>query len=823
MENSRPWNRRPITYGSAARSQTRPDIAKFTRPSPAKRTSKEGPSPSNSRASQLINTKLQRNKNGNKKPAGSTNETNMDALAQSQADQEPDVYDFPSSDEAQNLVGRRKRRRHNTEDKEVPAPLQSTAFNSTTDGRSEVVDSGEGIVSNPAVKNVRDRRRPLIKTHETHFKSSITYSGGNKSILQQTNEISASGNPGFGKLSSRERDLEPTETSKPRRPVPNTHKASAIPTENVTPGRRRLIDSLGITDSPIETSPKSPAESQPTPNRASHNVHVNEVPVNDCQPGTPALVPSHLRGSQITYARQRSFLDDIFMTDELPTTNLIPELETPSKSVQRQLKYDAPPMARLIVADEETNEDGSVRSIHELRQAGGNARYRGAVESIFEDIEDPQNSLSGRCNAFVQLCSKLLDTGARNRFVECNFDKRLVDCLSIELQVVPAILAFCAYALASSDGNLSYVLATAAWPKLLDTSYILLDVHDDISVATKAQAGDLSRPLQKTIQNIVPQVSSVLFPKPALPKLTPCILALYCMKSTISTLQTKGESPSLSTSLLKLLVEMVSSESSRCVSQKTISTETSQFLGLGFSILEASTASSVFKDEHQDQLGSLSSLHSLLYLKSSHADRVSQKIKPLYIRVILNVTNSDILLCDKFANPELVGGLVDVVLANFGDLTEDALGQENNSLDSVILALGALTNLSERSQESRSIFLRPVGSTNSFLDRLLRLFITNVDSISTAHSVLEVHHNVAVGYLAVLLLTLCLDSSARLQIKSSFVPNGLLAVTSTVDEFLQYHQKIEEELYQFPTKGQSASGFLSRLQELVAQVRQVDL
>jgi hypothetical protein len=388
-------------------------------------------------------------------------------------------------------------------------------------------------------------------------------------------------------------------------------------------------------------------------------------------------------------------------------------------------------MARLIVADEGTNEDGSVRSIHELRQAGGNARYRGAVESIFEDIEDYQNSLSGRCNAFVQLCGKLLDTGARHRFFECNFDKRLVECLSIELQVVPAILAFCAYALASSDGNLSYALATAAWPKLLDISYIMLDVQDDISLTTKTQAKGLSRPLQKTIQTISPQISSVLFPKPALSTFSPCILALYCMKSTISTLQSKGESPSLSTPILKSLVKMLLSESSRCVTQKTITTENTQILGLGFSILEASTASAEFQDEHLDLLGSLSGLHSLLYLKSSYGDPVSQKIKSLYIRVILNVTNSDLLLCDRFANPQLVEGLVDVVLANFGDLTEDALGQENNSLDSVILALGTLTNLSERSEESRSIFLRPAGSKNSFLDRLLRLFMTNVDSIST--------------------------------------------------------------------------------------------
>jgi hypothetical protein len=728
MENSRYRNRRPVTYGTTARSQSRPDVAKSTRPSPVKRTAKEEPSPSSPRPSQSITTKLQRNKNGKKQPAGSANEIKAGALElpQPQPDKESNVYDFPSSDEAQDYIGRRKRRRYNIEDKDAPETLQPTASRSTTDVKPKAVENGDENGLNPAGSDVRDCQRLLTKYHESQSKRSITYPADN----------TPPGKPGPGIVFSPERECESTESSKSRKSLPNTHQGSYIPNENATPGRKRLIDSLGITDSPVEISPKSPAEGHPTPSRAFHNVHVNGVPVNENQSeshaqGSPAPIPSHLRGSQVTYARQRSFLDDLSATGELSIADLSSELEHSSKSVQRQLKYDASPMARLIVADEGTNEDGSVRSIHELRQAGGNARYRGAVESIFEDIEDYQNSLSGRCNAFVQLCGKLLDTGARHRFFECNFDKRLVECLSIELQVVPAILAFCAYALASSDGNLSYALATAAWPKLLDISYIMLDVQDDISLTTKTQAKGLSRPLQKTIQTISPQISSVLFPKPALSTFSPCILALYCMKSTISTLQSKGESPSLSTPILKSLVKMLLSESSRCVTQKTITTENTQILGLGFSILEASTASAEFQDEHLDLLGSLSGLHSLLYLKSSYGDPVSQKIKSLYIRVILNVTNSDLLLCDRFANPQLVEGLVDVVLANFGDLTEDALGQENNSLDSVILALGTLTNLSERSEESRSIFLRPAGSKNSFLDRLLRLFMTNVDSIST--------------------------------------------------------------------------------------------
>jgi hypothetical protein len=47
-------------------------------------------------------------------------------------------------------------------------------------------------------------------------------------------------------------------------------------------------------------------------------------------------------------------------------------------------------------------------------------------------------------------------------------------------------------------------------------------------------------------------------------------------------------------------------------------------------------------------------------------------------------------------------------------------------------------------------------------------------------------------------------------------------VISTVDEFLQYHQKIEQEVPQLAAQGQQPSGFMTRLQELIAQIRLIE-
>lgn len=77
------------------------------------------------------------------------------------------------------------------------------------------------------------------------------------------------------------------------------------------------------------------------------------------------------------------------------------------------------------------------------------------------------------------------------------------------------------------------------------------------------------------------------------------------------------------------------------------------------------------------------------------------------------------------------------------------------------------------------------------------------------------------GYLAVLLLALCLNSSARAEVNKSLHSKGLSVIMSTVEEFLQYHRKIEQELQPLPTQGDS-NGFHVRLQDLVGRIRRIE-
>jgi hypothetical protein len=200
---------------------------------------------------------------------------------------------------------------------------------------------------------------------------------------------------------------------------------------------------------------------------------------------------------------------------------------------------------------------------------------------------------------------------------------------------------------------------------------------------------------------------------------------------TISAFQAKGEIPDgLPAPVLSQLVNILFSESSQLEEKGTIREERLHVLILGLSILEVHiTSGDPVQQEQHDALGVLSEMHGLLRL-DNEAGAVRQQVQMLYLRVILNTTNSNPRLCDKFATAAMIAKLATIAMAGFGNLTEDSLAQENNSLDTVILALGALINLVEQSEASRVIFLKSGCVPESILDQLLRVFSAHVDSIS---------------------------------------------------------------------------------------------
>lgn len=659
------------------------------------------------------------------------------------------IYDLPSSgEEDKTSTLPRKRRRNGSNDTAAMRRNYLDRQGSAMSGAgsdSHRASTVKTDVGNVQIGNRSPRTKMSVRDRRSSLKQNLP--GGAQATIKNTTPSL----PGNHRTPRAVRNSQyPLDESKSTRSVETSTRLPSSPGPrevtqtlpgNATPTRRRLIDSLGTKDSSNDLSPMLPIESPlPSPSALRSPSQPKDI-------GSPSFVTEsqrevfaqdstvphspHLKGSKVTYARQRSFLDDLALTSGLLDPKDPSALEQLDSFISPKRNVGSLAPTRSLAIEEVNQDDGTVRSIHELRQAGGNARYRATVESIFEDIEDPHNSASGRCNSFTQLCGKLLDARLARQFVECGFDKRLLDCFSINFDVVSLTLAYCVFGLSFNGRSMPYLFATAAWPKLLDTSPVLLGTRDDMSALTQARGSNLSKHVQKSVRDITPKITSALFDDISLSKLSPCSLALHCLKGTITAYQEKGDIPNgLPTPLLKKLVNLILSEIPRSQKPTVLTPDQSLILVSGLFILEAHTTSgAAVQNEHLDTIKLLSDMHGLLRIKNA-TDTINQQVQALYIRVLLNVTNSNPVFCDEFGAGAIVGQLVEIVLAKFGDFSEESLAQENNALNTVILALGALINVTEQSDAARAMFLQPHCSTQSLLDRLLRLFSAYVESTS---------------------------------------------------------------------------------------------
>ncbi|RDW61930.1 WAPL family protein [Aspergillus mulundensis] len=540
--------------------------------------------------------------------------------------------------------------------------------------------------------------------------------------------------------------------------------------------RRRLIDSLGSADGDHAANIASDYAASGT-----------EFPATrrglGARDGNFQPVPPTLQSPAVTYSRQRSFLND-------------------SVSVADKDHLTSPLTKKDRTPSEDTTDNKPVRSIHELRRAGDNARFREAVDSLFEDIENSHNTASGRCCGLAELCGKLLDAEFVHRFSQEGFDERLVNCMPTSPDVVSASLALSAYKLIISGGHSSRPFSEYLWEQALELAPRLLDVEDDLHVLAREPSVGLSKSAQVSIRSIRSHLLSII--GASSPCLSPRLLTLECTKSSLMVLRQNGHIiRPIPTYLLNKLVDLITAPQSM---------NQTHILHLIFSILENySVISGSFDHDHCRCFERLSQLHNFLCLDNgNHNDDIPMS----YIRVILNLTNKDPTVCESFASSGLVSGLAKVVIG-FNISSDDA------GLNKVILALGTLINLSQDTEQSKAILVQSDGHASSFFQQLLKQFTGSVNALDQAHSVPEVHRNVVAGYLSILILTVCLDKRSRLLVKDDLAGGTLSLVVTTAEKFLQYHREVEKDTRILETWEQGEFRLTDRMENIISQIRRL--
>ncbi|GFF57741.1 GTP-binding protein rhb1 [Aspergillus udagawae] len=601
--------------------------------------------------------------------------------------------------------------------------------------------------------------------------------------------------------------------------------------------RRRLVDSLGPLEPSVEDavrasganddtevdllprhSPRSDSLLNSRPKPSSRPVKMATESANKGTAETSGPVSSRVGGCRVTYARQRSFLDETSIVDNRRPSEI--PASTTSGFVQRHRKYGPEILSSHSshLGDGESSVSGPIRGIHELRQAGDNSRFRSAIELIFEDIEDAYNTTSGRCSSFVQLCEKLLDRQFVRRFLEHGFHERLVGCIDRRLDVVSASFALCACELINSCDTLSHISLISHWSNVLVLSPVLLPMGRDLLSLSQLPTAGLSRSVQMSIKHILPRLSSTISGDEPAFRISPQFVALSSIQSCLVSLNNKGGSiEPISATLSDHLVKLLMPERDETI-KFPVSRERFRTLALIFSILEsyATVFRAADNDQNYPSLSSLSRLHEILNLSQCNQGR---QLRMYYIRAILNLTNNDPNLCNEYATPELVNGLVNIVMSEIRDASDDVSTGEDNSLNTLILVLGVLINMTEKSESARALFLRLTPDSTPLIQTLLERFYERVNLVSEAHTAPTVHRQVAVGYLSILLLTLCFSDEAISQVRRSLDNRGLTVVLSTAGEFLQYYRKVDSDLNPSESRKSRNSGLVARLEHIIQQIQ----
>ena len=442
-------------------------------------------------------------------------------------------------------------------------------------------------------------------------------------------------------------------------------------------------------------------------------------------------------GSKVTYARQRSYL----MNADLDLNAMLSGQDTTgSLNVNRPCyraigeripKHQTKQTLQDQNWDSQSSSGGALRSIHELREAGGNIRLIAELEAKLEDIEGEENSsCTFRRMSLLDLVKKLQEPSNSRLFIEQGLESRLLALVGIDMDLITNSLHAVAILQIISCPSSNPVL-----PRLLDANIVdfLVDLLGlDKNLAAQAKKRDVNLPeyAQDEYGSMCYTVlNSTIWQGGSPPFLSCHVLALQCLAHIVR--QTR-ESGSLSQVLSAYAIRRIVVTSIPSLSMLALpgTSITSVQLKLAVSILESCTVSNVADCQESLWEGeTLDRIIGLLPLLYSCEEDECGTSRTLTLRLYVNLTNNNPGLCEKLSTPEVVEVMCAMITSYFEHLSSHAARlQPPTNLDNLILTLGALINLAESSDVVRHMVTKLHRGKRSYLAVLLELFRTKSQS-----------------------------------------------------------------------------------------------
>lgn len=483
----------------------------------------------------------------------------------------------------------------------------------------------------------------------------------------------------------------------------------------------------------VQTSPS--AESQ------SRGQALLQQPLSQSSQGVP---PLHGVGLKVTYARQRSYLTDHDLDEvAMLSVPVIPEPINRKAANRRGLGEKAPGLQSTNVFDDDDfgtaqdSQGGAMRSIHELREAGGNVRLTSELEAILDDLDEKEPaSTTLRRTRLMDLVTKLQEPSKCRLFIDQGMESRLLRHVGFGDDLIASSLMAAAILQLLVGPTSAPLLAQGSGIGVVDFLIGLLGLDQDLATASKLRSNNLSQVAQLEYRKLCASLLKSPMWTVGKPSLLSChALALQCLEYLVRQTREAGSlSGVLSAHAIRRLVTTsLPSSSTPLPSPNAISTIN---LELAVSILESCTISNAAECQESLWEGdTLERVIGLLPLLASWKEEKCATSQTLTLRLYVNLTNNNPGLCEDFSTPAIVDALSRIIILNFEQLSDHAMKQEKPlMLDHLILSLGSFSNLAESSDLARQLALALRHGDQSYLDVLLELFMTKSKSAAEVRS-----------------------------------------------------------------------------------------
>ena len=484
---------------------------------------------------------------------------------------------------------------------------------------------------------------------------------------------------------------------------------------------KSTISDVSINDEILttQTSPSTGSQNKRPQLQGSGLAHLSQ-PIPSL-PGVP----------KVTYIRERTHLGDDDLNDAVMLDAPFVTDTVFSKNPQRgasglpQRQQDPTEAVYDGSDDIEDSQGAPMRSIHELREAGGNTRLVGQLEATLDDLDERiGSSISARRSSLLSLASKLLEPSACRMFTDRGLEPRLLAQLNFGHDIIERSL------LAASILQILLNTTTAAFHSqisLLKTTNLLVGLLGDTQDLTK-QAKLRETNMSKQAQSEYTTFCMSFLRSPAWrtskpPMLSGQILALQCLDLLVRQAREGG-----------YLAEILSPDAIDCIAETFFPFPGSMqpqkpysrtCLELAVSILESSTISGTAQNRDAEwtdtTLERVSGIFPFLGQNSSHE---CGSLQTLTLRLYLNLTNASPRVCETFSKPHIVNAVFRTMFLQFEQLSNPkSQHQEVYALDHLVLSLGCLINLAESSEAMRRLVVDLKMKERSYLEILLQLFV----------------------------------------------------------------------------------------------------